>query len=114
MGGASDGGPSGKRTNGGGARQPGAGRDPHRDHLFRCTSSTICTTQVTNIVLSKSTDGLRATINPYGASSTLLAANTRYKAVVTTGVRDLAGNALDQDSTTAGDQQKSWTFTTKG
>ncbi len=42
-----------------------------------------------------------------------LAAGTRYKAVVTTGARDLAGNALDQDPTTAGDQQKSWTFITK-
>jgi hypothetical protein len=42
-----------------------------------------------------------------------LAAGTRYKAVVTTGAEDLAGNALDQDATTAGDQQKSWTFVTK-
>jgi hypothetical protein len=82
--------------------------------LFRCTSSTTCTTQLTNVILSKSTDGLRATINPYGTSSTLLAANTKYKVVVTTGTQDLAGNALDQDPMTAGDQQKSWTFTTKG
>jgi hypothetical protein len=82
--------------------------------LFRCTSSTSCTTQVTNVILSKSTDGLRATINPYGTSSTVLAANTKYKVVVTTGTQDLAGNALDQDPRTAGNQQKSWTFTTKG
>ena len=60
------------------------------------------------------TDGLRATINPYGTSSTLLAANTKYQVVVTTGSQDLAGNALDQDPMTAGNQQKSWTFTTKG
>ena len=82
--------------------------------LFRCTSSTSCTTQVTNVILSKSTDGLRATINPYGTSSTVLAANTKYQVVVTTGSQDLAGNALDQDPMTAGNQQKSWTFTTKG
>ncbi len=43
-----------------------------------------------------------------------LAAGTKYKAVVTTGAQDLAGNALDQKPTTAGNQQKSWTFTTKG
>jgi hypothetical protein len=82
--------------------------------LFRCTSSTTCTTQVTNVTLSKSTDGLGATINPYGTSSTLLAANTKYKVVVTTSTQDLAGNALDQEPMTAGNQQKSWTFTTKG
>jgi large repetitive protein len=79
--------------------------------LYKVTSSG--TTQVTNLTLSKSTDGLRATINPYGTSSTLLAANTRYKVVVTTGTRDLAGNALDQDPMKAGNQQKTWTFTTK-
>ena len=43
-----------------------------------------------------------------------LAAGTKYKAVVTTGAEDLAGNALDQNPTTAGNQQKAWTFTTRG
>ncbi len=43
-----------------------------------------------------------------------LAAGTKYKAVVTIGARDLAGNTLDQKPTTAGNQQKAWTFTTKG
>jgi hypothetical protein len=57
--------------------------------LFRCpsTSSTTCTTQVTNVTLSKNADGLRATLNPYGTSSTLLAPRTNYRAVVTTGPR---------------------------
>ena len=41
-----------------------------------------------------------------------LAAGTRYKAVVTTGAEDLAGNALDQNPTKAGNQHKTWTFTT--
>ena len=80
--------------------------------LFKVTSSG--TTQLTNVTLTLSSDGLKATLNPYGTSSTLLAPRTRYKAVVTTGAKDLAGNALDQNSTTAGNQQKSWTFTTKG
>jgi hypothetical protein len=69
--------------------------------LFKVTSSG--TTQVTNVTVTPSSDGLNATLNPFGASTTLLAARTRYK-VVTTGAKDLAGNALDQNSTTAGNQ----------
>ena len=42
-----------------------------------------------------------------------LAANTKHKATVTTGVEDLAGNALDQNLTTTGYQPKNWTFTTR-
>jgi hypothetical protein len=80
--------------------------------LFKVTSSG--TTQVTNVTVTLSSDGLKATLNPFGTSTTLLAARTKYKAVVTTGAQDLAGNGLDQSSTTAGNQQKSWTFTTKG
>jgi hypothetical protein len=34
-----------------------------------------------------------------------------YKAVVSTGVKDVAGNPLDQNPTTAGLQQKAWLFT---
>ena len=34
-----------------------------------------------------------------------------YKAVVTMGARDVAGNQLDQNSSTAGLQQKAWLFT---
>jgi Ca2+-binding RTX toxin-like protein len=49
-----------------------------------------------------------ATLNP-GSD---LAANTIYAATVTTGAKDLAGNALDQDPSATGDQQKSWSFTT--
>ena len=79
--------------------------------LFRVTSSG--TTQVTNVTVTPSSNGLKATLNPFGTSSTLLARNTRYKAVVTTGAEDLAGNALDQNTTKAGNQQKTWTFVTK-
>jgi len=59
-----------------------------------------------------STDGLKATLNPYGTSPTLLTSKTKYKAVVTTGAKDVAGNALDQDPSAAGNQQKAWYFTT--
>jgi hypothetical protein len=59
------------------------------------------------------TDGLKATLNPYGETSlTLLGSRTKYKAVVTTGAKDVAGNALDQDPSAAGNQQKAWYFTT--
>jgi hypothetical protein len=61
------------------------------------------TTQITDVVVSLSSDGLTAKLNPFG--TTVLAPNTKYKAVVTTGAKDLAGNSLAQ--------QKSWTFTTK-
>jgi len=73
------------------------------------------TTQITNVSVSLSTDGLVAKLNPFGTSSTVLAANTKYKGVITTGAKDEAGNQLDQDpTTTASLQQKGWTFTTKG
>jgi hypothetical protein len=62
-------------------------------------------TQITDVVVSLSSDGLKATLNPFGAKTTLLARNTKYKGVLTTGTKDLAGNSLAQ--------QKSWTFTTK-
>jgi hypothetical protein len=48
----------------------------------------------------------RATLNP----SANLVSGTTYVATVTSGAQDLAGNALDQDRTTAGDQIKTWNF----
>ena len=62
-------------------------------------------TQITDVVVSLSSDGLKATLNPFATKTTLLARNTKYKGVLTTGTKDLAGNSLAQ--------QKSWTFTTK-
>jgi Bacterial Ig-like domain len=63
-------------------------------------------TQITDVVVSlNSDDGLKATLNPFGEKTTLLARSTKYKGVITTGTKDLAGNSLAQ--------QKSWTFTTK-
>ena len=72
------------------------------------------TTQITNVSVKLSTDGLTAKLNPFGTSSTVLAENTKYKGVITTRAKDEAGNQLDQDPTTASLQQKAWTFTTKG
>jgi hypothetical protein len=72
------------------------------------------TTPISSWSVSLSADGLKATLNPFGPFGTspeVLDANTKYKAVVTTGARDLAGNQLDQSPTT-GKQQKMWTFTT--
>ena len=57
------------------------------------------------MAVSLSSDGLKATLNPFGTKMTLLARNTKYKGALTTGTKDLAGNSLAQ--------QKSWTFTTK-
>jgi N-acetylglucosamine-6-sulfatase len=70
------------------------------------------TTQITNVTVSKSTDGLKATLNPFGTSTTThLARGTKYKGVITTGAKDVAGNPLDQNTTTAGFQMKAWSFT---
>jgi N-acetylglucosamine-6-sulfatase len=70
------------------------------------------TTQITNVTVSKSTDGLKASLNPFGTSTTThLARGTKYKGVITTGAKDVAGNPLDQNTTTAGFQMKAWSFT---
>jgi len=78
--------------------------------LFRVNTDG-STTQITDVTVSPSTDGLVATLNPFGSSTTLLSRNTKYKGVITTGARDVAGNQLDQIPTTTGLQQKAWTFT---
>ena len=72
------------------------------------------TTRVTNAPVTPSADGLSAKLDPYGSSDNRLAKNTKYKAVVTTEAKDVAGNALDQNPSLAGAQQKAWFFTTGG
>jgi N-acetylglucosamine-6-sulfatase len=47
-----------------------------------------------------------ATLDPTGS----LKSGVSYKAVVTTGAKDVAGNPLDQNTTTAGLQHKAWFF----
>ncbi len=50
-----------------------------------------------------------ATIDPAASLRT----GVTYKAVVTTGAKDLAGNPLDQQNTTTGLQPKEWSFTVR-
>jgi hypothetical protein len=69
------------------------------------------TTQVTDVSVTPSSDGLRATLDPFGGTASLLSRNTTYRGVITTGARDEANNQLDQH-TTSGLSQKTWTFTT--
>jgi hypothetical protein len=54
--------------------------------------------------VSLSANGLKAKLDPFGSSKTLLPANTKYRAVVTTRTKDLAGNPLAKNYV--------WTFTT--
>jgi Bacterial Ig-like domain len=70
------------------------------------------TTQVTNVTVTPNTDGLKATLNPFGTSTTLLAKSTKYKAVVTTEAKDVASSPLDQNPTTSGNQQMVCSFKT--
>ena len=70
------------------------------------------TSRITHAPVKLSADALTAKLNPFGSSDTRLAKNTRYKAVITTGATDVAGNALDQNDTKSGNQQKVWYFTT--
>ena len=51
----------------------------------------------------------KAILNP----KTNLLHGASYVATVTTGTRDLAGNALDQNPSLAGNQAKVWKFTVK-
>jgi arylsulfatase A-like enzyme len=54
--------------------------------------------------------------SPYTAKldpTNSLRSGVTYKAVVTTGAKDVAGNQLDQNPTTTGLQQKAWLFTVR-
>jgi Bacterial Ig-like domain len=82
-------------------------------------ASTI-TSQTFKLFKKGSTTKLGATVK-YDASTDMatldpsnsLRSGVTYKAVVTTGAKDLAGNALDQNSTTTGSQQMAWFFTVR-
>ncbi len=68
--------------------------------------------QITNVTVTPRPNGLGATLDPYGTSPTRLAKNTVYKAVVSTGAKDFARNALDQKPRVPGSQPKEWYFRT--
>jgi hypothetical protein len=62
--------------------------------------------------------GAKVSYNPTTKVATLdptnnLRLGTKYKAVVSTGAKDMAGNALDQDGTLSGSQPKQWVFTVR-
>ena len=61
--------------------------------LYKVSSAT-GTIQITNGTVTPNLAGTKVKLDPYGSSTRVLEKNTRYKAVVTTGVKDLAANAL--------------------
>ena len=67
------------------------------------------TTTPIGAVVSYDASTKKATLNP----NANLQRGTRYKAVVTTGAKDLAGNRLDQNAALSGLQQKVWFFTVR-
>jgi hypothetical protein len=67
------------------------------------------TTTTIDALLTYEPTTKKAILNP----TNNLRLGTKYKAVVSTGAKDLAGNRLDQNSSQSGLQQKSWTFTTR-
>ncbi len=80
--------------------------------LFRVNANG-STTQITDVTVSSTTDGLKATLDPFGTTSTTrLTKNTEYEVVVTTGAKDRAGNRLDQNRTQPNNQPMEWVFTT--
>ncbi|MDQ4128137.1 MAG: Ig-like domain-containing protein [Actinomycetota bacterium] len=64
------------------------------------------TTQVIGAEVAYDAAAKKATLDPIGK----LKRGATYRATVTTGAEDAAGNALDQDPITAGDQSKTWRF----
>jgi hypothetical protein len=72
--------------------------------LYKTGSTTAITATVTYDAATK-----RATLDP-GAN---LRRGATYRAVVSAGARDLAGNTLDQNPSVTGNQQKVWSFTIK-
>jgi hypothetical protein len=65
------------------------------------------TTKVTGVTVSYASATKKAILNP----ADNLKSGRTYKATVTTGAQDLAGNAFDQKPDIANNQSKSWKFT---
>ena len=80
--------------------------------LYECPSNTAtdCPTRITDTTVRGSRDRLTETLNPFGSTSSVLKANTRYK--VTVSALDYAGNVLDQQPAKEGNQIKVAFFTT--
>ncbi len=69
--------------------------------------------RVWKVDVSTTANGRVAKLNPFGHSNKVLKRATTYRVVVTTKVRDRAGNRLDQNATRDGLQQKAWRFRTR-
>jgi hypothetical protein len=67
------------------------------------------TTTKVGATVTYSAAGKKATLNP----NANLKRGATYVATVTSGAKDLAGNALDQSPRKGGQQLKAWTFTTR-
>ena len=76
-------------------------------NLFRLNADG--TTSRVAAAVSYNRTAKKAVLNP----NNNLRLGATYKAVVTTGAKDLAGNALDQYRTKAGNQVKTWKFTVR-
>ena len=72
--------------------------------MQRLSSTGAVVSTVTGTVSYNATTRV-VTFNPFGTATTTLAANTRYRVNLTTGIRDLAGNPITATN---------WTFTTGG
>ncbi len=81
--------------------------------LTKNPDGTTSARQIADATVTPSSDGIKATLKPYGTSERLLAANTRYKAVVSEGAMDIFGNPLDQNPSLSGKQPKVWYFETR-
>jgi hypothetical protein len=75
------------------------------------------TTATFKLKMARTTTFLTATVtyDPATKQATLnpnnnLQSGVTYAATVTSGAKDLAGNSLDQNATTAGNQAKNWKF----
>jgi hypothetical protein len=67
------------------------------------------TTTAIAAVVSYDPTTKKATLDP----TNNLRLGTKYKAVVSTGAKDAAGNALDQDGSLSGSQPRQWVFTVR-
>ncbi len=78
--------------------------------LIRNPNGTTTTKQIENVTVTPRSDGLKATLNPFGGSDRILSKNTMYKVVVSTGALDVFSNPLDQKPRVSGKQPKVWFF----
>jgi subtilisin-like proprotein convertase family protein len=109
----------GATTPGAGAKRVAPGNDVHATFSENVRRSTL-TAKTVMLVRKGTTARLPATLTYDRATHSVtidpsrrLRHHTTYRVVVTTGVKDLAGNGLDQKPTVAGNQKARWTFTTR-